>query len=278
MSTSQLLLSGNQILPINLVISADQVALYNMFTQAGSPTYRAAVTVTVNAGKVCQAGMTMGAGWPAGCTFALINNGRIAGLGGAGSAGGDASAGTLSAGTNGVAGGDALTLTAPITITNGSGEIFGGGGGAGGGGAAAGSNPPGANASGPGGGGAGGQGYNNPGGGAAGISNGNTHDAASAGTAGSSAGAGVNGVGGVGPANFLETYRTNGGRGGDGAPWGNAGTGGVAGTLSGSGIPGGAATTAAGGGGAAGNAVRTNGFAITWISGSTPPNTAGPIG
>jgi hypothetical protein len=240
---------------IALTIAADQVALYNIRTAAGNPADAVDVMVTLNAGKVCQAGMSTGAGWASGSTLKLVNNGTIAGTGGGrnGSTGdGGTASGILSAGQDGQPGGDAIALSYDLTIDNTSGNIFAGGGQGGGGGASALTNPPGSSAGAGAGGGGGGRGYNNAAGGTAGANNvGGV--AAGAGSAGSSGGGGAGGAGGT-------NFGCNGGSGGDGGGWGAAG-------VAGSGGTGGGSTTSAGGGGAGGFAVRLNGNNVTWQGG-----------
>jgi hypothetical protein len=105
--------------------------LNSSMTAAGwNGTTPAIATVTINAGVAVYgigysgtAGFTVGS-LPALSTVAIVNNGTIAGYGGFG-------AGTATAGG---AGGVALSISYPTTLTN-NGYILGGGGGGGGGGA-----------------------------------------------------------------------------------------------------------------------------------------------
>lgn len=97
------------------------------------------MTVTVNSGvdigsSIGTAALRIGTGWPANCTFKVINKGRIIGPGGVGGA---ANAG--GAGSPGSDGGTALLLDGnPTSVDNDLGYILGGGAGGGGGGASSG--------------------------------------------------------------------------------------------------------------------------------------------
>ena len=51
---------GVAAVPMSLVISANQTALYNARTAIGSPSYPVALTITVNAGVVLQAYRAIG--------------------------------------------------------------------------------------------------------------------------------------------------------------------------------------------------------------------------
>lgn len=112
----------------------------------------------------------------AGVSFNIVNRGRILGRGGNGGNAATAIAPNPadlqviveSNGDNGTDGGDALNITVPTTIDNGSGFIFGGGGGCGGSASSADSIPPDVGAS-AGNGGSGGQGYIGGTGGSAGF-------------------------------------------------------------------------------------------------------------
>ncbi len=90
--------------------------------------------VTINAGVMVSANTVSayafdtGAGFPAGSTLALINNGSIIGMGGAGGAGGMFGA----QGAPGQAGGPALRAQSPLVLTNNGTIASGGNGGAGG--------------------------------------------------------------------------------------------------------------------------------------------------
>lgn len=133
--------------PVNLTISANTQNL-NIMTMVGGAYVagKTDVTLTINAGVVVGSSSTAayaldtGTGWTAGDTITIVNNGYIAGMGGAG---GYAST-TSGWPKPGNAGGPAIILRYPVTIANGAGYIYsGGGGGAGGanGGGGAGSNP-----------------------------------------------------------------------------------------------------------------------------------------
>jgi len=121
---------------VNLAITT-AVTNYDVFVAAGSPTTPVMVTVTIGmTGSVGTATMmpafTTGA-LPTGSTVTLINNGQIVGAGGAGGSGGNGGTGGTPTvcGRPGAAGGIAVRITAPTTITN-NGLIAGGGGGGGG--------------------------------------------------------------------------------------------------------------------------------------------------
>lgn len=96
--------------------------------------------VTINSGIYISSNSTgvyafdTGASFPPGSRLAVINNGFIVGRGGNGGAGSraDPSIGTNIAGSAGAAGGGALYVQFPISVTN-AGTIAGGGGGGGGG-------------------------------------------------------------------------------------------------------------------------------------------------
>lgn len=172
--------------------------------------------------------------WPAGSTISLIVSGNVYGGGGNGGAGSNSGAGLP-----GAAGGDAVYVQYPITITvNSGGSIKGGGGGGGGGSYASGT------------------GYLVGGdGGGGGFPNGNG-GAGSAGTAGDTAAAGSPGTtsgGGAGGAS-----------GPSGGPGGNAGT---------AGSTGGAANASGGAGGAAGYAIRKNSQTVTLTNNGTVTGT-----
>lgn len=266
---------------IALTISADQSALYNIYTAATAasggvpPTDVVDVTLTVNSGIACKAGMTTGAGWALGSTITIINNGTIAGLAGGVAVGNNgfgwgasAAAARFQDGSDGAAGGNALTLTISVTIDNTSGLIAGGGGQGGGGGASAASSPPGADHNGAGGGGGAGQGYTDtsantpPKGGYPGDQDGGTPPAA--GSDGSSAGPGAGGPGGS-----YFPFET-GGTGGPGGAWGQPGS-------SGSAASGGSFSKNPGNGGAAGKAVALSGFSVTWLGGNDATHVKGAV-
>jgi hypothetical protein len=193
--------------------------------------------------------MTVSGSFPNG--VALINNGTIIGMGGAGGNGG----GVVARAKNnpdlnppaaaGGSGGTALQVSVPIEITN-NGTIAGGGGGGGGGGAGGtgGSSPSG---SGGGGGGGGRSGIFNSSGGAGGSG---TNSSGTVGSPGAFYGEGGGGAGGG-------HATTRGGVGGNGGGWGAGGIGGARGAA-------GASTSAGGAGGAAGSCT-VGGGNITWL-------------
>ncbi|MFO1306615.1 MAG: hypothetical protein U1F54_23065 [Burkholderiales bacterium] len=226
----------------------------NVRTAVSSPSIAGDVLVTLTSSGVCNStsaapALRWGTGWPAGCTFKLMNAGSIRGSAGVGGAGGA----TASAGSAGTAGNNAMDLDGnAIAIDNGaSGQIFGGGGGGGGGGGAIGTG---------GGGGGGGQGDIGTGSGGAGGSP--ATYPGSAGTAGSPSGAGVGGAGGSGGAFF------DGGGGGYGGGWGDSGTAGA--SSGGIGSAGGAP-------GAGGKAINLNGGSVTWIAGNNATQVRGGV-
>lgn len=249
---------------ILLSINANQGALYNVFTAAGNPADSVDVVVTIATGVILQAGLTSGAGWAAGSTLKIVNNGTIAGPGGAGAQGADATPFSFGGGVAGN-GGTAIVTNIPLTIDNTAGFVFGGGGGGGAGESASQANPPGSPAAAAaGGGGGGGRGYNNAAGGAGGV-------AWPGGTADGSAGGNGSGAGpGAGGANGFYQF-TLGGDGGAGGDWGAAGANGqnasgAATFVSGIGI-----------GGAAGAAIQTNGHALTWLGGNNASQVKGAV-
>ena len=198
----------------------------------GNYTFNVASGVTITAAAGGGTAVDTGT-WPAGSTLALTVSGNIYGGGGNGGAG-SATAG----GSNGSAGGDAVTVHAPITITvNAGGSLQSGGGGGGGGGYASGTV----------GGDGGGGGFPNGVGGAG--SSGTVHDTAAAGNPGTTAGGGTGG--------------TSGPPGGTG---GNAGAAGAAGTS---------ALGTGGSGGAAGYAIRKNANTVTYTNNGTVNGTVG---
>ncbi len=206
------------------------------------------------------AALTVNGSFPGGID--LINNGTIAGMGGAGGIG----AGIAAAGTAGAAGGLALSVSSAVSITN-NGTIGGGGGGGGGGQAATvrfASGGDRAFTDMRGGGGGGGQSgaAANSAGGAPGTAGSVLwiNSNAVAGGAGTSGGAGAGGAG-----SYSSNVPCNGGAGGGGGTRGAAGaTGGVV-TQSGAGLI--LAGTIVGpySGGSAGGAVSGNAN-ITWLA------------
>lgn len=204
-------------------------------------------TVTINSGVTVFASST--GGWaldtgegphPGGYFMQIINNGTIAGCGGAGGGGG-AGFGSA-AGVPGGVGGPALRAQVSVSVTN-NGVIAGGGGGGGGGRGFAEDD------------GNKGMLYYGGGGGGGGRVNG----------AAGPGGAGANGNGGNGGAGTL----TDPGGGGASVPF-KSGAGGTGGALGASGNPGGANIAGAGGagGGGAGNYVTGNSNVI-WVATGT---------
>jgi len=241
---------------IQVTISAGQSA-YNLFTGAGSPSYKCNVVLTINAGIVVQ-GTTASslpairtAGFAAGSTLKIINNGIIAGFGGVGGRG----ARYISAGNNVIAtvgspGGNALDVQLPLTVDNTNGYIFGGGGGGGGSG---GDLDVYGDVRYGGGSGGGGCGYNNA---AGGTSSAGYLSTGSAGGAGSSSAGGARGTNADLPGKY----------GGAGRMWGLAGeTGTTVGASSGK------------AGGAAGAAIALNGYTITWSGGNNSTQVKGSV-
>lgn len=265
MSIQQMLFAGGKQV-INLTISTTQTGVYDIFSQAGSPSGPVEVNLTVNAD--CQVGIIQGSGWVSGSTCTITNNATIYGTGGGGGDGGQASYYNVNLkfftdGAGGGFGGDALSLSIPTTVVN-NGNIYGGGGGGGGGSASANVQPASwqeATLRAGGGGGGGGQGFNNAGGGVGGITVPYNWEG-SDGSSGSSSGGGAGGAGGI--AGILQVV---GGDGGGGGGWGQDGSSG----SSGSGLE----NTTPGGGGAAGYAIRQNGNALT-LSGAG--STLGNVG
>jgi hypothetical protein len=123
---------------INITLAVSQTTTYDVFTAAGSPSAPCDVTLTINAGvelggpigASAQAYAMTTAGFPAGSSLSIINNGYILGRGGLGGRGEEGLGGSMTPGEDGSG---AINLGLNTTITNGSGFIFGGGGGGGGG-------------------------------------------------------------------------------------------------------------------------------------------------
>jgi len=227
---------------------------FNLYTHVGSPSgINCDVTVTIGTGIVIHStsasspAFTTGTGWGSTTTIAVVNNGYILGMGGAGGAG------STVAGSDGNSGGPALSLTRNLTITNANGFIYGGGGGGGGGGGSFHSTY---GTSAQGGGGGGGQGYSNSSGGSPN------------GGAGTNAGAGAGGGGGTASSGGEAPVLWYGGAGGNGGAYGTAGSSGASGSA-------GTTNYAGGGGAAAGNAVALNGNSITFISGNDSTHVKG---
>ena len=211
-------------------------------------------TATISAATQGGQALTTGA-FPAGSTLTIINRGIIAGGGGKG--------GNYNA--VGSPGGTALNLQLPVSIQN-TGSIWGGGGGGGGG----------THTIVRGGGGGGGAGR--PAGtGGTGFKTGSTGTSTSGGTGGAGAytggevpmsdgaGAGGGGVGASGGRGGIPNFSTRAYTGSAGGAAGVSGT--NAQFVHSSGRL----------GGAAGHAVKRNGHAVTWLSGSSAPNVYGPV-
>jgi len=265
---------------------------YNLRTALGSPAgamrivVKIASGVTISSSNAGTPAFDEGAGWASGTTISIVNEGSIYGAGGMGGAGGATTylynppnTKSVSNASSGSTGGSALKLTAPTTITNASGEIFGGGGGGGGGGSmymevadaesyqlAVG-----------GGGGGGGRGPNLAGAGSGGVATSDIpaiQDNGSVGVAGSSSAGGAGGLGGDGLPVGIDLQGGVGGTGGGG--WGTAGSaGGLADDPSG--LATNSARGAVGAGGAGGKAVDLNGQTLTWISGNDPSRVKGAV-
>jgi hypothetical protein len=232
---------------IYLTIAANTTQ-YDIFVAAGSPTTQVNVSLTINPGVIVGSvtggtyAMRTGTGWVAGSTISIINNGTIQGIGGNGGNGQDGDVGLP-----GQPGGNALHLNWPVTITNGSGFIFGGGGG---GGAGGGDGDLKGTASGGGG-----------GGGRSALTNSVGGSAVSA-TPGAAGTASAAGVGGPGVAGYS-------GAGGNGGDVGSAGAAGAASTFGNN--------RAGGAGGAPGKAIALNGNTVTWISGNDSTHVKGAV-
>ena len=151
MTIQQMMLAGSGLLEFNVTIAADTTN-YNLLTVLMAAPYNwdnlapARVTVTINSAVQVSSTSTGTPAFTTGSFVAnsllyIINTGSIKGKGGAGGAGGSVNYPfSTNPGSSGNQGGVALniasTLSGKVTITNGSGEIFGGGGGGGGGGCA----------------------------------------------------------------------------------------------------------------------------------------------
>jgi hypothetical protein len=217
--------------------------------------------VTINSGIVISSSSTavpaldtgsIGSSIP----LSIVNLGTIVGRGGNGGVGGNVS--PPADGSPGGAGGPALAISTacPITITNGSGLIYGGGGGGAGGGG--GMDSTGVDAMGGGGG----------GGGYGGGTGGGTFNYGSpvSGSPGTTTSAGAGGAGGTG------------GIDGFAGPGGNGGDHGTAGSGGGGGLWTGEYSTSGGVGGAAGKAINLNGHSSpAFVSGGAAPQIQGAI-
>jgi hypothetical protein len=269
MTIQQMMLAGSGLLEFNVTIAADTTN-YNLLTVLQAAPYNwnnvnpARVTVTINSAVQVTSTSTATPAFTTGSFVAnsllyIINTGSIKGKGGAAGNGGNAVwNGSESPGTAGAAGGTALSiassLSGKVTITNGSGEIFGGGGGGGGG-----------------------NGLNYYTG-----SGKDTYENSEGGSGGGGgAGTGAGGLGGSGSNANPNNYNGDsgdagttsaGGAGGLGTGDGNAGgNGGGFGAV-------GAAGNTGGAGGAAGNAIALNGgSAPTFISGNDGTHVKGAV-
>ena len=268
-------------------ITTDQTN-YNLFTAAGSPGTAKTVVVNISSGVYIRASSTgnnafdEGNGWATGTTITINNSGNIIGMGGAGGAGGNQLYTDLPvAGNNGSAGGTALRLTAPTSIANASGAIFGGGGGGGGGSGCYARGDDGESSvlvTSGGGGGGGGRGANTASAGSGGTAT-NIDPAqkasGAAGTAGSFSGTGVKGEGGNLAFYWYYNRTLSGADGGNGGEFGAAGNNATDPSLTSySGVDFSYKTLATGG--AAGRSVNTNGQSLTWLSGNVPSRVKGP--
>jgi hypothetical protein len=273
MTIQQMLLGTTGALQFDITIAAnttnyDLLAILIAAPYNYNNTSPANITLTINSAVQVTSTST---GTPALTTgaitsnaaLAIINNGSIKGKGGAGGAGGEAGTVTDFPGVAGSAAGTALniasSLSGKVTITNGSGEIFGGGGGGGGGGSE----------------------YYTTGTGKARVSN-----AAGGSGGGGGAGSGAGGAGGLATdtgADFL--YDGNAGAAGNTTTFGAGGTmfagasGGNGGAFGSAGSAGVSTPDAAGGaGGAAGKAIALNGGSSpTFISGNDGTHIKGAV-
>lgn len=223
------------------------------------------LTVTINSGvyvsatSTGNAAMTISGSFPGG--LFVVNNGYIVGMGGAGGNGKSISfsipSPTEYGGTNGGAGGTALSVSSAVSFTN-NGTIAGGGGGGGGGAISAGNvDPPSWNSSGAGGGG-GRSGKTNSAagvGGAASNSVGYSNYIGNSGTAGTYTSAGSGGA-------QYNWYCRHNGAGGAGGGWGAGGSGGGSGWGDNTG-------TRYGTGGGSAGACLTGNSNITWVATGT---------
>lgn len=235
---------------------ASNTTRYNIFLSAGSPSVPTNVQVTVNSGVIVGSvtggtdyAMYTGAGWAAGSTITIINNGYIQGIGGNG---GSSGYGAVAPGAGG-AGGDAILLSWPVNIGN-NGYIYGGGGGGG-----AGFNIT-FTGYGGGGGGGGRSAIDSSSGGTGGYGGAINYP----GSAGAPGGIWAAGAGGLG-----------------GAPDGSH-KGGAGGDVGMPGMPGfttavnGSAQTGAAGG-AAGKAINLNGYYVGWLYGNNSTQVKGAV-
>lgn len=254
-----------------LTISAN-TQNYDVYTNRG-PSYVAGssdITVQINPGvtvgssAVPTYALSVPNAFSPGDTITIVNNGSIRGRGGNGGAGAPGT--TQTTAPSGSAGGNAIYVNRPTTITN-NGTVAGGGGGGGGGGSAGNPLPGGKNnpyySGGAGGGGGGGAGDSGGSGGTGGTDDDNNPSPGSPGNPGSSGTATTGGSGGG--AGFSPLPSPPGYAGGAGGTGGGAGSAGATGTP---GNPQGChfscATVYSGGpGGAAGNYIVGNSL-VTW--------------
>ena len=218
---------------------------------AGKTDLTVTVPGTIGSTSTGAYAMLIPAGFSAGDTVTLVNNGVIQGMGGGGGQGGN---NTSLPGVAGTGGGNALYVNRPVTIFNNA-TIAGGGGGGGGG--SGGFYPRGPKQGGPqvwgGGGGGGGAGTNGGGAGAGGSANLTPGTVSgSPGGAGDSTNGGAGGARGT-PIPAQAAQNSNGGAGGGR---------GAAGTAAATGGYGGGA------GGGAGNYIVGNGF-VSWAATGT---------
>lgn len=219
---------------------AGSVTNFNAYTAAGSPTDAVDFTLTINSGVYVYSTTTATAAlvipeFPTGSNVYIVNYGVIIGRGGNGG-GGQGQYGSPAA-SNGGPGGPAILTGQNLTITNGSGYIYGGGGGGGGGLSTSG--VMGVRYSGGGGGGGMGGSTGGPSGG-------------QGGTAGGDGGLGGAGLGGTSNGNAS---------GGNGALVGGTGYSGESGGV----------------GGAPGKAISLDGATVTFISGNDSTHVKGSI-
>lgn len=232
--------SARVVIPIAVTNATNYVIYDNR-----GPTYDAGksditLTISGNIGSTTTATAALRTGtFASGDTVTIVNNGSIRAFGGGGGNGG-----STSAGAPGGAGGHAIDLGFPTTVTNNS-LIQGGGGGAGGGGSLNFIQPapkgPGTPRSYGGGGGGGGSGV--------GLGGAGGYGATGSGAAGAVGGADTGGAGGGGASTA-----------GDGGTGGNRGVAGAAG---------GSSTYAGGAGGAAGKAIVPNGNTLSLTNNSS---------
>ena len=247
-------------------LSGSDVNLRNAAIAAGWAGTNA-VQATINAGVIVSAtstgtpGLTIDGAFPNGVT--LINNGTVAGMGGAAAPGRAMIIPSSPAVPPGSSGGTALAVSVPVSIQN-NGTVAGGGGGGGGGNATrAATSRPGADVRFGGGGGGGGRtGNTNSAGAPGGVATGSNtaqNFPGSAGGSGTSAGGGAGGPAGNRP------------NPGNGSAWGSGGVGGAGGAYGSAGANGGVGSTTpaathtfpGSNGGAGGPCTSGNSF-ITW--------------